>query len=55
MYEKGAEVVRLYETLLGKAGFRHGMDTFFQRHDGEAVNPVKHENVNNHNKRLDPQ
>ncbi len=25
VYEKGAEVVRLYETLLGKAGFRKGV------------------------------
>jgi aminopeptidase N len=24
VYEKGAEVVRLYSTLLGKAGFRKG-------------------------------
>jgi aminopeptidase N len=37
VYEKGAEVVRLYETLLGRDGFRRGMDLYFQRHDGEAV------------------
>ena len=37
VYEKGAEVVRLYETLLGKEGFRKGMDLYFQRHDGQAV------------------
>lgn len=37
VYEKGAEVVRLYETLLGKDGFRKGMDLYFQRHDGKAV------------------
>lgn len=37
VYEKGAEVVRMYETLLGKAGFRKGMDLYFQRHDGNAV------------------
>lgn len=37
MYEKGAEVVRLYETLLGKQGFRKGMDLYFKRHDGQAV------------------
>lgn len=37
VYEKGAEVVRLYHTLLGEAGFRKGMDLYFQRHDGEAV------------------
>lgn len=37
MYEKGAEVVRLYETLLGRDGFRKGMDLYFERHDGQAV------------------
>ena len=34
VYEKGAEVVRMYETLLGRDGFRKGMDLYFQRHDG---------------------
>lgn len=37
VYEKGAEVVRLYQTLLGREGFREGMDLYFERHDGEAV------------------
>jgi len=37
VYEKGAEVVRMYQTLLGKSGFRKGMDLYFQRHDGQAV------------------
>ena len=37
VYEKGAEVVRLYHTLLGAEGFRRGMDLYFQRHDGAAV------------------
>ena len=37
VYEKGAEVVRLYHSLLGEAGFRKGMDLYFQRHDGQAV------------------
>ena len=37
VYEKGAEVVRMYQTLLGKDGFRKGMDLYFQRHDGHAV------------------
>ena len=27
----------MYEALLGKAGFRKGMDLYFQRHDGQAV------------------
>src|SRR5687767_4640180 len=37
VYDKGAEVVRMYATLLGKAGFRSGMDLYFKRHDGQAV------------------
>ncbi|KAJ1694393.1 hypothetical protein LUZ63_011091 [Rhynchospora breviuscula] len=37
VYEKGAEVVRMYKTLLGATGFRKGMDLYFQRHDGQAV------------------
>jgi aminopeptidase N len=37
VYEKGAEVVGLYHTLLGRDGFRRGMDLYFQRHDGQAV------------------
>lgn len=37
VYEKGAEVVRLYQTLLSKEGFRKGMDLYFSRHDGQAV------------------
>jgi aminopeptidase N len=37
VYEKGAQVVRMYETVLGRDGFRRGMDLYFQRHDGQAV------------------
>ncbi len=37
IYEKGAEVVRLYRTLLGVDGFRKGIDLYFKRHDGQAV------------------
>ncbi|XP_051118998.1 puromycin-sensitive aminopeptidase [Andrographis paniculata] len=37
VYEKGAEVVRMYKTLLGASGFRKGMDLYFKRHDGQAV------------------
>lgn len=37
IYEKGAEVVRMYQTLLGRDGFRKGMDIYFERHDGRAV------------------
>ncbi len=37
VYEKGAEVVRMLATLLGEAGFRQGMDLYFERHDGDAT------------------
>ena len=37
VYRKGAEVVRMYHSLLGQAGFRKGMDLYFERHDGQAV------------------
>ncbi|HEY6832249.1 MAG TPA: aminopeptidase N [Pseudolabrys sp.] len=37
VYEKGAEVVRMVQTLIGKEKFRAGMDLYFQRHDGEAA------------------
>lgn len=37
VYEKGAEVVRMIHTLIGKENFRKGMDLYFRRHDGQAV------------------
>ena len=37
IYEKGAEVVRMLQTLVGKENFRKGTDLYFQRHDGCAV------------------
>jgi aminopeptidase N len=37
VYNKGAEVIRMMHTLLGKEKFRQGMDLYFQRHDGQAV------------------
>jgi aminopeptidase N len=37
VYEKGAEVVRMIQTLAGREGFRKGMDLYFERHDGQAV------------------
>jgi len=37
VYEKGAEVVRLYQTLLGREGFRKGLRHYLERHDGCAV------------------
>ncbi len=37
IYEKGAEVVRMQQTLVGREGFAKGMALYFQRHDGQAV------------------
>jgi aminopeptidase N len=37
VYEKGAEVVRMLQTLLGVEGFRKGLDLYFERHDGQAA------------------
>ncbi|WP_392710682.1 aminopeptidase N [Rhizobium ruizarguesonis] len=37
VYEKGSEVTRMIATLLGKDGFKKGMDLYFDRHDGQAV------------------
>ncbi|MDR2838631.1 MAG: aminopeptidase N, partial [Azonexus sp.] len=37
VYEKGAEVIRMIQTLIGPAAFRAGMDEYFRRHDGQAV------------------
>ncbi|EGY52652.1 aminopeptidase N [Neisseria shayeganii] len=37
VYEKGAEVVRMYHSFLGEAGFQRGMRRYFERHDGQAV------------------
>lgn len=37
IYEKGAEVVRMIHTLLGRETFRKGSDLYFERHDGEAA------------------
>ncbi len=37
VYEKGAEVVRMVQTLIGPEKFRAGMDLYFERHDGEAA------------------
>ncbi|MBT4761000.1 MAG: aminopeptidase N [Bdellovibrionaceae bacterium] len=37
IYEKGAEIIRMYETLLGKEGFKKGMDLYFKLFDGQAV------------------
>ena len=37
IYEKGAEVVRMMQTLVGREGFADGMALYFKRHDGNAV------------------
>ncbi|MGK6307208.1 aminopeptidase N [Variovorax sp. DT-64] len=37
IYEKGAEVVRMMQTLVGRQGFARGMTLYFERHDGQAV------------------
>lgn len=37
VYEKGAEVVRMMQTLVGREGFARGMALYFERHDGQAV------------------
>ncbi|WP_066710280.1 aminopeptidase N [Curvibacter delicatus] len=37
IYEKGAEVVRMTQTLVGRDGFAKGMARYFERHDGQAV------------------
>lgn len=37
IYEKGSEVIRMMQTMVGRPGFRKGMDLYFERHDGQAV------------------
>ena len=37
VYEKGAEVVRMMQTLVGRDGFAAGLSLYFERHDGQAV------------------
>jgi aminopeptidase N len=37
VYEKGAELVRMINTICGDDGFRKGMDLYFERHDGDAA------------------
>jgi len=37
VYQKGAEIIRMYHTLLGEDGFQKGMKLYFERHDGQAV------------------
>ncbi|MCC2677957.1 MAG: hypothetical protein K0R29_533 [Pseudobdellovibrio sp.] len=37
IYEKGSEVIRMMQTIVGRKGFRLGMNEYFKRHDGQAV------------------
>jgi aminopeptidase N len=37
IYEKGAELVRMMQTLTSRAGFAKGMTLYFERFDGQAV------------------
>jgi aminopeptidase N len=37
VYDKGAEVIRMLQTILGKPGFNRGLTCYLQRHDGQAV------------------
>jgi aminopeptidase N len=37
VYEKGAEICRMLQTLVGPAAFRAAMDLYFARHDRQAV------------------
>jgi len=37
VYDKGAEVVRMMQTLVGRDGFARGLSLYFERHDGQAV------------------
>ncbi len=37
VYNKGAEVIRMMATIIGREAFRKGMDLYFQRHDNDAV------------------
>ena len=37
VYNKGAELVRMIHTLVGRDGFRRGMDLYIRRHDNHAA------------------
>lgn len=40
VYDKGAEVIRMMESMVGRERFREGMDLYFACHDGQAVTTV---------------
>ncbi|MBX9924927.1 MAG: aminopeptidase N [Hyphomicrobiaceae bacterium] len=37
IYEKGAELVRMLDTIVGRDVFRSAMDLYFERYDGQAA------------------
>jgi aminopeptidase N len=37
IYNKGAEVIRMMQTILGDEGFKKGFALYLRRHDGQAV------------------
>ena len=37
VYDKGAEVIRMMHTMVGREGYRKGIDLYVERHDGQAV------------------
>ena len=37
VYDKGAEVIRMYRVLLGEDAFRRGVRLYLERHDGQAA------------------
>ncbi len=37
IYEKGAEIVRMLETMIGRSAFREGLRRYLQAHDGTAA------------------
>ena len=36
VYEKGAELIRMLQLLVGEDGYQAALDLYFQRHDGQA-------------------
>ncbi|HEY0104512.1 MAG TPA: aminopeptidase N [Rhizomicrobium sp.] len=37
VYDKGSEVIRMLQTLVGPDGYRKATDLYFKRHDGQAA------------------
>jgi len=37
IYEKGAEVIRMMQTIVGREGFKKGIAQYFKKYDGQAV------------------